>query len=119
MRTLRQLLEKDPLSAAELKEMTIRHILADPDNPSSAEVTYKLLSTYINLRAKESRPCTLLSEDEADKCMRDYYRSAAGSIKGYSWPAAIPRPSASLPRDILVEIGCALGNQAIGEPDTN
>ena len=114
-RTLQQmLLSGEPVSAAELREMTIRHILASPSDVTIASTIADLLNAYMKTYHLEHPDIVLktVDHDGAVDLLKRYYLEAGGDHSHPVWPAALPMWLKAYPRDILVEIGTALGTKA-------
>jgi len=86
----------DPLSAAELREMLIRHIMVEPFEPLSAPTTACLIDAWVNVAAADG---VLDVVDEA---------GALAIFDGHL-PESIPRQHQIYPREVLIQVATALG----------
>jgi hypothetical protein len=92
---MQALLEGEPLSPAELREMLIRHILVEPYDSTAAPVTAALIEAWANVAAKAG--CLdVVDETEA-------LRMFDGKL-----PAAIPSDQRIYPRQVLAQVSVAL-----------
>lgn len=106
------MLEGVPLSPAELKEMILRHLLADPTNQRNENVTRGLLGTYEALLKRDGQEIGYLSYAVVPDYLRDAYNEGWRHVSNtqpdvFAWPLALPERD--LPKDIVVQFGNALG----------
>lgn len=121
---LLQMLKDSPVTAAEAKEMALRHVLAAPHDPKSAEVTDKLLEVWEILWHQsnpELRPLEMVHGKEAYDLVRENFIDAFAkqfeccpdAADWWTWPVALANPTyfgvGGYPRDFLIMLGQALG----------
>jgi hypothetical protein len=105
---MQALAQGDPVTSAELKEMTVRHILSAPHDRRLATLTACLFDAYITSKHGE---LVMASHIAAGPLMERYYLEAH-PLTPWSWPSAIPSTLLVYPRDILIEVAAALGMQS-------
>lgn len=125
-RTLIQLLNHgDPVTPAELRELTLRHILADPNDTSITTTIKSLFDAYLACKAATS-PHPPLGDGHGSNCIEYdtaltlYHKHFKESLdhpptprrelvdSGDYWPAALPRFHLHYPKDIIIETAVAI-----------
>lgn len=93
---MQALLEGEPLSPAELREILIRHILVNPNDRTAAPTTAALIEAWANVAGKAGR---------LDVCD---IRAAKALFKDSKLPGAIPDDHPIYPREVLVQVAAHL-----------
>jgi len=121
---LQMVLDGEPLSAAEIREMALRHILSsqDPMQTLPERISEHLLKIYGLLMGRTGAPA--LSMEEGRKLLKQNFAMALAqqlkiSIKEaesyWTWPPGLPKTNVGFHRDFLVQLGAALGIVVAGQ----
>ena len=89
------LLENEPISHSELRELTLRHIMTNPYDPGAAPLTANLLDACSNLPISSGGAKTITFEEV---CL----------MFGGDPPPAIPRDCKSYPEELMVQVAICL-----------
>jgi hypothetical protein len=117
---LQALKDSEPLSAAEVRELTIRHVMSGHADPRNEDITRLLVMIYEKLWARDHALASdLISPDLARETMKSAFKD--GYVHAYGgehpnvldywvWPAAVPKDT-PLPRELCLFIGSAIGRK--------
>lgn len=119
---LQMLLDSEPLSLAEVKEMALRHVLASPSPTESnnMRITTRLLDIFwlVAARDKLNLPAVEGAEEVDALLKHNFVLACAQAMKikpeqaaaYWTRPPALPRAH-SFPKDFIVQLGAALGTK--------
>ncbi len=125
---LQAILDREPVSAAEIRELLIRHVMSGPSLVENAPVTEALISLYESIWGRDHGEASLdiLQAKEAKEALKSNFREAYKASYGtghdeddrldefFVWPRSIPR-NRSLPRELVVVVGQAMGRRVGNE----
>lgn len=114
---LQTLLDAEPVTAAEMRELIIRHVMVNYSNTKACMVTQKLLEAYDAITGQRKDDAG--GDRQAGLAMRDKFVegllettnvTAEEAAQYWIWPPSIPKMwSYQYPRDILVQVAHAIG----------
>lgn len=118
------LMDDDQLSAAELRELLIRHVRSNPFDHRNAPISEALVRAWTAACQRDagSSPA-LMSGQAAYDLMKACFSSAFNEVVGkgeifaddmWVWPVSLVNPTRSdiqYPRELLVAIGTAIGHE--------
>jgi hypothetical protein len=114
---LQTLLDTEPLSAAEVREMIMRHVLSKHADPAGEEITSNLLDMYYSVCRRDNVNIDLVPSSDVERIMIENFSEAYVNAFGkehprmndfWLWPVAVPR-NRDLPRELCVFLGQGIG----------
>lgn len=115
---MQALLDKEPLGAAEIREMLIRHVMAKHSDPKGTAITDKLLDVYKLICARDNVVIDFVPAEEVEGIMKENFGEAYVKTFGqphdhymsfWVWPQAVPT-GVDLPRELCVFLGQGIGS---------
>lgn len=120
---IQMLMDDDQLTAAELRELLIRHIKSGPFDSRNAPVSEALVRAWIAAyRRDRGRPPDLIYGIPAYELLKQYFvaafntcdRAATYADDMWVWPVSLPNPTRTdieYPRELLVTLGQVIGSR--------
>lgn len=120
MRAIIQMILGSPVGPAEVREMTVRHVLAAPMDQGAAPITGALFGVYRETWIKTfgDETLVLIPRSEVEQWVMNEFANGFKTMApdldagGYFvWPRSIPGDLDRYPADVLAPIAMALGEQ--------
>lgn len=116
---LQALLENDPISAGEVREFALRHVLHAPFDGRRSAITAKLIEVYWMVKDDPTSECVPAAR--AYQLVKDHFiegfcngvgRKVPNAAEFWVWPASLPHPQdIGYAEDFLIMAGLAIGTQ--------
>lgn len=129
---LQMIMDDEPLSAAEIREMMLRHVLASPSPlpEDRAEITSHLMDIHeiLLLRSDPDGSKRMVDLATAKELLKKNFSSTLAQQLNISiseaetywtWPPALPKTERKFYRDFVIRLGAALGIVVGGQLSKN